>query len=269
MGGKADFEQILPYVIGHLMPVGVVGFMIAALMAAFMSTYDATINAGAAYLVNDIYKRYINPTASDKKYVLMSYLCSVIVVVVGIGFGFFTNSINTILQWIVAGLYGGYIAPNFLKWYWWRLNGAGYFAGMIVGIISCLVFPVVFPNISAINGFPFLLALSTIATIATSLLTKPEDDEILKKFYTTVRPWGFWKPVYEKVIKENPDFKRNTAFKRDMTNIVVGIVWQTGLVTMPIFIVLREMKALLISIFVVIITSIFLKFNWYNKLEKD
>lgn len=269
MGKNADFEQICPYVVSHLMPVGVVGLIIATLMAAFMSTYDATINAGAAYLVNDIYKKYINPNASDKKYVIVSYFSSIAIVIVGIVFGYLTHSINTILQWIVAGLYGGYIAPNFLKWYWWRLNGAGYFAGMIVGIVSCLVFPVAFPNISAINGFPFLLALSTIATIVVSLLTKPEDDETLKKFYTNVRPWGFWKPVHEMVIRENPNFKRNTAFKRDMINIAVGIVWQTGLIAMPIYLILREKKSLVISILVVIITSVFLKINWYNKLEND
>jgi Na+/proline symporter len=269
MGGNVDFEQILPYVIAHFIPVGLIGLLLAGLLAAFMSTFDSTVNAGAAYLVNDIYKKYINPNASDKNYIYMSYACSLLVVGAGILFGYKITSINSALQWIVAGLYGGYVAPNVLKWYWWRLNGTGYFAGMIVGIISCLVFPMVFPKISAINGFPFLLALSTIATIVVTLLTKPEDDETLKKFYTNVRPWGFWKPVYEKVIRENPNFKRNTAFKRDMTNIAVGIIWQTSLVAMPIYLILRAKKPLLISILIIIITSIFLKINWYDKLEKD
>ena len=102
-----------------------------------------------------------------------------------------------------------------------------------------------------------------------SLLSKPQDEDVLKAFYTSVRPWGFWKPVYEKVVKENPGFRRNTNFKRDMVNISVGIVWQLMLCLIPIYIVIRQFKAMWISVFVLVVTSLFLKKNWYNKLEED
>ena len=174
MGGSADFERILPLVINKFFPVGVMGMVLAGLFAAFMSTFNSTTNAGAAYIVNDIYKRYINPNASQKKYVHMSYLCSILVVVVGIGFGFITNSIDSVLKWIVAGLYGGYIAPNVLKWYWWRFNGQGYFAGMIAGIGAALVMPKIV-DWSALNSFPILLAFSAAASVIVSLITRPEE----------------------------------------------------------------------------------------------
>jgi Na+/proline symporter len=222
MGEGVDFEQILPYIINNFLPAGVVGLTLAGLLAAFMSTFDSTVNAGAAYLVNDIYKRYINPTGSSKQYILASYICTILVVIVGITFGFMTKSIGSITNWLVAGLWGGYVAPNVLKWYWWRLNGLGYFAGMIAGMVMALLFPMVLPEMSAIASFPFILIASTLAAIVTSIYTHPEDEETLKKFYTTVRPWGFWKPVHDRVIAENPDFKRNTNFKRDMVNIAVG-----------------------------------------------
>jgi SSS family solute:Na+ symporter len=266
MGTAVDFEQILPYVIRHFIPVGLVGLLLAGLLAAFMSTFDSTVNAGAAYLVNDIYKRYINPNADPKKYVHVSYLASILVVIVGISFGFMTESINAVLQWIVAGLYGGYIAPNVLKWYWWRLNGAGYFAGMVAGIISALTFPRIFPDLSALNAFPFILILGTLACFLVSLLTKPTNQGTLKQFYTCVRPWGFWEPVYQRVKAENPGFVKNTNFKRDMVNVTIGLIWQTSLVVIPIFIVLKDFNSLLIACFVTILTSIFLKLNWYNKM---
>src|ERR1035437_4599109 len=81
---QPDFESILPHVLATYVPVGLLGFLMAGLLAAFMSNFAATVNAAPAYLVNDIYKRYINPHASEKKYVKMSYLASIAVVVVGI-----------------------------------------------------------------------------------------------------------------------------------------------------------------------------------------
>jgi Na+/proline symporter len=279
MGDKVDFERVLPYVINNFFPVGLMGLVLAGLFAAFMSSLNSTTNAGAAYIVNDIYRRYINPNASDKKYVYMSYACSILIVIVGIGFGFMTESINSVLQWIVAALYGGYIAPNVLKWYWWRFNGHGYFAGMIGGVICALVFPRLMPfaaahlwpealpYINPLNVFPLMLLVSAGAAIIVSLLTKPEDDEVLKKFYRQVRPWGFWGPVYRKIRAAEPDFEKNKAFGRDIVNVVVGTIWQTTLVAMPIYLIIREFKPLFVALAILIVTSVFLKKNWYDKLQ--
>ena len=269
MGGETDFEQLLPYIINDFLPVGLVGLMIAGLLAAFMSTFDSTVNAGAAYLVVDIYKRYINPNASDKKYIYASYMCTILVVVIGILFGFMTESIGSVTMWIVAGLYGGYLAPNVLKWYWWRLNGFGYFAGMISGVVAALAFPLLLPKMTAINSFPFILIISAIASIIASYCSIPEDEKTLKAFYKTVRPWGFWRPVYEMVIKDDPEFKRNKDFKRDMVNVGIGIIWQLSLAIIPIYFIIREYKSMWITVCVTVVTSVFLKFNWYNKLESD
>ena len=86
-GEDFDFERLLPLVVKGYVPVGLVGILIAGLLAAFMSTFDSTVNAGAAYMVNDIYKRYINPDAPSKRYIRLSYLCSVFLVIVAIIFG--------------------------------------------------------------------------------------------------------------------------------------------------------------------------------------
>ncbi|HPS55506.1 MAG TPA: Na+:solute symporter [Sedimentisphaerales bacterium] len=270
MGSQpVDYEQLLPYVINNFIPAGLTGLVIAGLLAAFMSTFDSTINAGAAYIVNDLYKRYINPNASDKRYIYISYICSIIVVVVGISFGFVTDSINSVTQWLVAGLFGGYTAPNVLKWHWWRLNGMGYFAGMMSGIITALAVPLLLPGLHILMGFLIILTISTAASIILSLITKPESPETLQKFYKTVRPWGFWTPVLKMVLQNEPDFKRNTNFNRDMLNVAVGIAWQTCLITLPIYLVLKQYKPMAITIAILIITSIFLKINWYNKLEEN
>ncbi len=269
MGSNIDFEMILPYIINNFIPTGLLGLLLAGLLAAFMSTFDATVNAGAAYVVNDIYKRYIHPDASDKRYVVVSYISSIVIVIIGMIFGWMAKSINDVMQWLFAGLYGGYAAPNVLKWIWWRMNGNGFFWGMISGTVSALFFPLVFPELSALFSFPFILLISTGASIIASLLTSPEDEKILKSFYRSVRPWGFWTPVYQKVILDTPDFKPNRAFKRDMINVVIGIIWQMTLIVIPVYLVIREIKAMWIAIGILVVTSVILKKNWYDQLEEN
>ncbi|HWP41731.1 MAG TPA: sodium:solute symporter, partial [Blastocatellia bacterium] len=191
------------------------------------------------------------------------------ILLVGMAFGMAVSSINQITQWIVSGLFGGYTAANVLKWHWWRFNGFGYFWGMMTGIASAMIMPVAAPSLHPLYAFPYILFISTLACILGSLLTAPEDEEVLKRFYRQVRPWGFWKPVYEQVIKDDPSFEKNRDFARDMINCVVGVAWQITLVTIPLYIVFRDTEGLWISIAVLVATSIFLKKFWYDHLVRE
>jgi Na+/proline symporter len=266
MGDKLDLEKILPLALARFVPVGVLGLLMAGLLAAFMSNFAATVNAAPAYLVNDIYKRYINPNAPAKRYVWLSYVASFGVVVVGLLFGLFTHSINSIVQWIVSGLWGGYTASNVLKWYWWRFNGWGYFWGMFTGIASSLTTPLIFPQLHAINTFPIILGLSIVGCLLGTYLTRPEEESVLKDFYRRVRPWGFWGPIYRKIVAEEPDFQRNKDFYRDMFNIVIGTIWQTCFIVLAMFLVLRSFRNAGITLVVLVITCVILKKNWYDRL---
>lgn len=266
--GEFDFEQILPRVIeeGYI-PIGIVGILMAGLLAAFMSTFDSTINAGAAYIVNDIYKRYINPEAPPKTYVRLGYLCSVILVVLAVALGIArAKSIHDVTKLITFGLYGGYVAPNILKWHWWRFNGYGYFAGMIAGMIAALVPTAVYPDIDKIYILPFALGISTMASIVVCLLTPPDKADVLQSFYRNVRPWGFWGPVYRAMLDKYPKLKANTNFTRDAFNVAVGIIWQLTLNVIPICLVIRQFKTMWYAIAVLAVTSVIMKFTWYDKL---
>jgi Na+/proline symporter len=268
MGNNIDFEMVLPYALGRFVPVGLLGLLMAGLLAAFMSNFAATVNAAPPYIVNDIYKRFINPNASPRTYMRLSYLSSFGVVVAGITFGWFVGSINSVIQWIVSALWGGYTASNVLKWYWWRFNGYGYFWGMVSGIGASLVLPLALPHMLPLNAFPLLLAISLVGCLAGTLLTPPEDAGVLKSFYTLVRPWGFWGPVLREVQKEDPSFRPNLDFRRDMFNVVVGICWQTSLVALPIYIVIRSSTAAVAALGVAVLTSAILKFTWYDHLHE-
>lgn len=281
MGTNMDFERILPEALGRFVPAGLLGFLIAGLLAAYMSNFAATVNAAPPYFVNDIYKRYINPNAQPKTYVRLSYLSSFVVVLVGVLLGWYVTSVNGVVIFIVTSLWGGYTASNVLKWYWWRFNGHGYFWGMVVGMLSSLGVPLLIENIAPLQafahqhslnlqvsvGFGLVFLLSLIASILGTLLTKSEEDEILKDFYRRVRPWGFWGPVLKKVLAEDPSFQRNRDFLRDMFNIIIGMIWQVSLVTLPMYIVIHKTRYAAIAAAIIALTSVILKFTWYDHLK--
>lgn len=268
MGANMDFESVLPMSIARFVPTGLRGLLLAGLLAAFMGTLAAFVNSAPAYLVNDLYKRYINPNASDKTYVRYSYLASLLLVVVGVGFGFFAKSLNSLTLWITSSLYGGYAAANVLKWIWWRFNGYGYFWGMVAGLAASTLKLFLLPDVNDVLLFPAVLAFSFAGCLAGSLLTKPDDEEILESFYRNVRPWGFWKPVYEKIIAKDPTFEKNRDFGRDCFNVVVGIVWQMCLVVAPIYLVIHNWTAFWITAGIFAATTLLLKFFWYDYLKE-
>lgn len=267
MGSKVDFELILPFAMRNFIPTGLLGLLIAALLAAFMATYSATVNAAPAYIVNDIYKRYINPDAEQKTLVRLSYATSIVVVLLGTGIGLFVGSVSSIVAWILSALYGGYAASNLLKWYWWRFNAYGYFWGMAGGIAGAGLVPRIFPHVAPIFAFPIILAISLTGCIAGSLMTPPDDEEVLKNFYDKVRPWGFWRPIHEKLLLDRPGLQANRDFVRDMSNVAIGIVWQTAQVALGIYIVLRDWSAVSFCVTLILVTSGILKVTWYDRLR--
>ncbi len=283
---QPDYEQILPYVIENFVPVGVSGILLAGLLAAFMSTFDSTVNSGAAYLVVDVFQRYVKPDAKKSTLMIASYSASIAIVLVGIFIGWRANNINQTIQWIVGGLYGGYAAPNVLKWVWWRLNGVGYFSGMAVGVIVALAItqkaefmdwlgtaaPALHERLLPVASndvylFPILLLSSGFAAIVVSLVTSPDDESVLKEFYRTVRPWGFWTPIRKLVERDDPNFCSDANFLRDMVNCGVGIAWQVALCALPVFVVIRKWSEAIGCLAVIVVTMLVLKINWYDRLK--
>jgi Na+/proline symporter len=265
-GGITDFEMILPAAINTFLPTGVLGLVLTGLLGAFMGTFSGTLNAAQAYIVNDIYLKYYNPNASTRKVISMNYIVGVGVVIIGIGLGLMATNVNDILQWIVGGLYGGYVAANCLKWYWWRFNANGFFWGMAVGIVAALLMPY-FTTGLPLYWWPLLFALSLAGSIIGTYAAEPTDMKVLKSFYKTVRPWGFWAPVHAEVLLEDPSFQANKRFKLDMFNVVLGIIAQLCLTILPMYFILNMQTPLWITLAILAVLIAVLKRTWWNKLE--
>lgn len=278
-----DLEVILPKVINHHLPVGVKGLLLAGLLAAFMSTFSAFVNSSPAYIVNDIYKKYFKPKASNRHYIKASYIASFFVVGLGICMGFFADSINSLTLWISSALYGGYVASNFLKWVWWRFNGWGYFWGIVAGLLIASFQFVLDQNkthflegtfwydlshIHAIYLFPLIFGFSLLGSFLGTYLSKPTETEVLKSFYKEVKPWGWWKPIHTLLKNEDSSFGKNNDFWFDMMNCAIGIVWQSSMILLPIYFIIRDYPKAILTLVVFLITSIILKYTWLDKVKK-
>ena len=274
--GTTDFEKVLPAAINTFLPVGILGIVLTGLLGAFMGTFSGTLNAAQAYITNDIYLKYVNPGASNRKVMRLNYFAGIAVVALGIFFGFMARNVNETLQWIVSGLYGGYVAANCLKWYWWRFNANGFFWGMMAGILGALAMPRsiewafnhgFITETHPLYWWPVLFLVSLIACFIGTWSSAPTELNVLKSFYRTVKPWGFWKPILAEVQKDDPDFLPNGRFKLDMFNVVLGIIAQCCLTLLPMYLVLWMKLPLLLTIGILLIIILILKRTWWDKLE--
>lgn len=266
--GQIDFELILPNAIKEFVPIGLLGLLLAGLISAFMSTFAGTLNAAQAYIVNDIYLKYKNPRATSKQIKNMNYITGILVVIVSIIVGVFAKDVNSVLQWIVSVLYGSYVGANILKWHWWRFNGEGFFWGMVSGLAAAAIIPELFPNVLSLYLFPLLLLISIIGSVIGTYTAPPTDEKVLKTFYVNVRPWGFWKPVHNKLLNEGTLIKKNTDFGMDMLNVFIGVIAQTAFVILPMYLIFRQTTPMYITLLVITICVILLKKYWWNSLNK-
>lgn len=268
---RADPETALPLIIGSMLPVGVVGFMLAALLSGFLATFSSTVNGGAAYLVKDIYQRYINPDADNKTLVRVSYVSSALLILTGLIISIFGSSINTAFLWIFGTLAAGILPPNVLRWYWWRLNGQGYAAGVFGGMALSL--GQVFVDTMYLDdplplyiGFPVIAIASTVITIIVSLMTEPTDITTLKVFYQKVQPAGFWRPAREAVLADEPTFRKKLPFTIEAFNTLIAMIGITALYVSMLYLVLNRLTVAFSLIGATLLSVIILYFTWYKTL---
>ncbi len=263
-----DPETVLPVVINQLVPIGIKGLLVAGLMAAAMSTFDSTVNAGAAYWVKDIYHQYINPAATQKQLMSHSRWSSVILVILGLGFMLLINNINEIWGWITSSLGAGLLIPTLARWYWWRMNGYGFAAGTAVGMIAAVIQRIFLPDIPEYSAFIITTVSSLIGMIIGTYSAAPTDESVLLEFYKRTRPFGFWGPVRKKIAGETMS-QINKENRRDILSTFFAVPWQVVLFLTGMAIILKRWDQFTWLILVLAALSAGLYFNWFRHLSKE
>ncbi len=263
-----DPERVLPVVINELVPIGLKGLIVAGLMAAAMSTFDSTVNAGAAYWVKDIYQAYINPKASQKKLLFHSRWASIAIVVLGLGFMLLIRNINEIWGWITSSLGAGMLIPTMARWYWWRMNGYGFAAGTIAGMAVAILQKIFLPGIPEYYAFIIASTASLFGMVVGTYMAPPTDDSVLFEFYKRTRPFGFWKPIRRKM---NPQVlaQVDKENRRDIISTFFAVPWQIILFLTGMAIVIKRWDEFLWLFTLLVILSTALYFNWFRHLSSE
>ena len=214
--GLAHPETGYMMVLNAYLPHQYRGIAIAGFLAAFMSTIATQLNWGASYLVSDFYRRFVRPGASEKHYVLISRLCTILLVIVAawvsVQLGSIASGWEIVLQ-VGAGTGAVYI----LRWYWWRINAWSEISAMASSLAISLVLSRWHPfsgNASLVfaKGAIVTTIVTTLVWVTVTLLTKPEPQAVLTRFYRNVRPdVRGWQHIadLEPSVPQNRDLGRN------------------------------------------------------------
>ena len=264
----ADPELVLPTVIKNYIPAGVKGFLIAGLMAAAMSTFDSTVNAGAAYWVKDLYQAYLRPRASEKDLMFQARLASVGIVVLALLFSLTISNINEIWGWITMGIGAGMFIPQVIRWYWWRFNGYGFAIGTAVGMTAAVLTKAFAGPIPEYTSFLIASGSSLAGCILGTLLTPATENNVLENFYRVTRPFGFWSHIRGSLPKAVQS-KVNQENRRDIIATFFAVPWQVVLFLTGMMIVMKQWTNVLNLGFLLILLSAGLYWFWFRHLSKE
>ncbi len=267
-GVIADPETVLPSVVNRMVPLGLKGLLVAGLMAAAMSTFSPTVNAGAAYWVKDIYQTYLNPKATEKQLLLHSRWSSIIIVACGLFFMLAIRNINEIWGWITSSLGAGMLIPTLARWYWWRMNGYGFAAGTVAGMGVAVIQKIFLPDIPEYFSFIIATVSSLLGMIIGTYAAKPTDEQVLLEFYKRTRPFGFWGPVRRRIPQETMA-KINKENHRDILSTFFAVPWQIVLFLTGMTFIMKRWDQFVWILGALIILSVALYFNWFRHLSKE
>lgn len=180
-----------------LLPAGLIGLVLASLIAAFMSTISTHLNWGSSYLVNDLYQRFIKPEASEKELVTVGRVSTLALMVLAALFALLLSNalqaFNILLQ-IGAGTGAIFI----LRWFWWRINAWTEISGMVISFMAAILLEIINPKIGLFTvadhwNLVIGVAITTVGWLTVTLLTQPESEQVLHSFASRVRPSFGWK----------------------------------------------------------------------------
>ena len=211
------------------LPVGLLGLMLTAFLAAFMSTIDTHLNWGASYLVNDFYKRFIAPEESPEHYVAISRI-SVILIMVFAGItSLFMDSIAGAWKFLIA-LNAGIGLVQILRWYWWRINAWSEISAMVAALVASIcVFTIPATKDQFALQMLIIVPFSTIVWLVATFITQPVSTETLIAYFKKVRPSKLgWNRIIEEIKKSDEGSSINTEFTTrtpPIINWIVGVIF--------------------------------------------
>ncbi len=203
------------------LPSGLLGLLVASLIAAFMSTISTHLNWGSSYLVHDFYRRFFITDKSERHYVFMGRVFTVLLMIIS---AFFALYLNNSLQafGIILQIGAGTGLIFILRWFWFRINVYSELTAMIVSFLVALAFEFIIPNNFSVEEKLIIgVTITTISWLTVTMITPPSSMDTLQNFYKKIQPGG---PGWKKIVKESKDNGIIISGKKEKWDVPSGIL---------------------------------------------
>ncbi len=267
LGSSAGFdaEKIMPLVLKKL-PIGLQGLFMSVLLAALMSTLSAMINVTSSVVTNDFLGRYLAKNHSQKKLVRLGQLASVGAITLGFIFSLSFRDIVSAWETMIFVVVTMILVPATCRWHWWRFSAKAFVWSMVVSAAFIILQKLFFAQWGIVETLAVDTAVSFVVTITIGSLTAPPDMDVLLRFYSKVRPFGFWKPVRLEAEARGLVPVNDPMPRIDILNGFLTAVFQVSLALIPFYLFLREWTWMSIWLCMTLVLGAILYFTWYKNL---
>ncbi len=259
--------EIWARLVHQFSPSGLTGVLVAGIFAAYMSTISTEMNWGASYVVNDLYKRFLNKDGSDRHYVLIARLSSILLFALSLLVAYYlVKGMQTWFLFINSVIFAFVLPLSWLRFFWWRLNIYGEAAALVVGLpLGYIVwFPLGFSELPFWQGFLFLFGLGWLVIVATTLVTRPERIETLREFYARCKPPGLWGPVTDDFSREERlAISKETG--RDIVDCGLGILFCSGAILCSISLFGKQYETFAIALLFFVLSGSLFAYRWKKR----
>jgi Na+/proline symporter len=208
------------------LPSGLLGLVVASLIAAFMSTISSHLNWGSSYIALDFYKRFVKTEASEKELVAVGRISTLLLMVIAAAIALLLSSaLSTFAILLQIGAGTGLIF--ILRWFWWRVNAYSEITGMVVSFVVAIVFEFTELGLETHEKLVYSVLITTVSWLAVTFLTRPTKTEKLTEFYNQVTPYGIGWNKFRKIAKAaNLQLKiTKDNFTIDLASMLLGILF--------------------------------------------
>jgi SSS family solute:Na+ symporter len=286
---STDPECVMPlFLQSGLLKPGLLGLVVAGLSASFMTSFCSEINACASIIVRDLYQPLIRPHVPDssKELVNVSYMVTggLAFLAANIGYAMVesqshsnTSALNVIWGWMLGGLLTCFVVPLALRWYWGRMNGWGFAAGCLAGLVPSLLMLArsFVPQGNILQDIPgnyytyTTLTVSILACVTVSLVTPPIEGEVTAAFYAKVRPFGLWQRAEVQARELGLPMATALSIPLVALNVVLGLVASFSLYMAPVFFLGHWPMEGAFCAGLFSLSCLALYFSWYKTLPND
>lgn len=211
------------------LPTGLLGIVIASLIAAFMSTLSTHLNWGSSYIVNDFYKRFVKPEASEKEQVMVGRISTVVLMLLSAVLALFLDSAIQAFR-ILLSIGAGTGLIFILRWFWWRINAYTEIAGMVISLVVAIYFEVLhtrlgFEEINEAYRLVLSVGVTSVVWLIVTFLTRPTDSQVLLNFFEKIRPAQVgWRRFLQKHNVPNSSQNSDSHLPTEIIGMVIGCV---------------------------------------------